>query len=115
MLIFKSRREREARIVAYMIRFYCVSLHDSKKILCADCRGLTAYLHKRLLTCKFGDTKPACKECTVHCYSPAMRAKMRDVMRWAGSRMLFKHPFYAILYLIDTKFSSKTHKLLMGN
>jgi hypothetical protein len=32
----------------------------------------------------FGDNKPACKQCPVHCYQPAKREEMKQIMRWAG-------------------------------
>ena len=43
----------------------------------------------------FGDDKPTCANCKVHCYSEAMRERVRDVMRYAGPRMLWRHPVLA--------------------
>lgn len=58
----------------------------------------------RLDRCKFGNEKPTCKKCPIHCYKPDMREKMRAVMRWAGPRMMLYHPKEAIRHLIREKF-----------
>lgn len=54
--------------------------------------ALFAYAQKRLDKCVFGEEKPACKQCPVHCYQPAKREEMKQIMRWAGPRMLWRHP-----------------------
>lgn len=46
--------------------------------------ALFAYAQKRLDKCVFGEEKPACKQCPVHCYQPAKREEMKQIMRWAG-------------------------------
>jgi hypothetical protein len=30
-----------------------------------------------------------------------MREKMRAVMRWAGPKMIYRHPLYAFIHIID--------------
>ena len=47
--------------------------------------------------------KPACKQCPVHCYQPAKREEMKQIMRWAGPRMLWRHPILTVRHLIDDK------------
>jgi hypothetical protein len=42
-----------------------------------------------------------CAKCPVHCYRPELRERIRAVMRYAGPRMLFRHPRLAILHLWD--------------
>ena len=54
--------------------------------------ALFVYAQKRLDKCVFGEEKPACKQCPVHCYQPAKREEMKQIMRWAGPRM---HPILA--------------------
>lgn len=101
MIVFRKRRERERIIVSAMISMYCASHHGQRNSLCAECSNLDNYAAVRLQRCVFGDSKPVCKQCTVHCYSPAMREKMRIVMRWAGPKMIYRHPLYALLHVID--------------
>jgi len=101
MFLLKTRRKREAAIVQSMIIMYCKAHHHSKDKLCEDCTELSKYAEKRLLSCMFGEVKPVCKECPVHCYSPKMRGQMKLVMQWAGPRMIFRKPLFAIIHIID--------------
>ena len=52
----------------------------------------TTYAQKRLDGCKFGDDKPACTKCKVHCYQSVMRERIRIVMRFSGPFMPLVHP-----------------------
>ena len=44
-----------------------------------------------------------CANCTVHCYKPEMREKIREVMRYSGPRMLFIHPLVVIRHMLETR------------
>lgn len=68
--------------------------------------ALCAYAEKRLDKCVFGEEKPACKQCPVHCYQPAKREEMKAIMRWAGPRMLWRHPVLTVRHLIDRRQAS---------
>ena len=61
---------------------------------------LKAYACRRLERCRWQEAKPACKRCPTHCYAPAMRQKIREVMRWTGPRMLLYAPVAAIRHWI---------------
>ena len=65
--------------------------------------ALFVYAQKRLDKCVFGEEKPACKQCPVHCYQPAKREEMKQIMRWAGPRMLWRHPILTVRHLVDDK------------
>ena len=94
------RRRRELRTLETMMGMYCQHHHFSRA-LCAECSELYDYARRRLERCVFGDAKPTCANCTVHCYKAEMREKVRVMMRWAGPRMALRHPVIAILHLID--------------
>ncbi|MEG1749695.1 MAG: nitrous oxide-stimulated promoter family protein [Tannerellaceae bacterium] len=85
------RIEKEKRIIALMIRLYCVK-SEGNSVLCPDCEALLRYAHARLDHCPFGAKKGACKRCAVHCYKPDMRERMRCVMRFVGPRMILYAP-----------------------
>ena len=70
--------------------------------LCRDCVALTDYVETRIGRCPFMATKTFCSQCRVHCYAPAQRAAIKDVMRYAGPRMLLRHPVMTIHHGIDT-------------
>lgn len=81
-----------------MISLYCRG-KEGNRALCASCRELLAYAEHRLDRCRYGEHKPSCRKCPIHCYRPDMRRLMRDVMRYAGSRMLLQHPLIALRHL----------------
>ena len=93
------RIEEEKRVVEQMIRLYCRKCegHDE---LCPSCKELLDYAHSRLERCRYGEHKPTCKRCPVHCYRPNMKERIRMVMRWSGPRMIIYHPIAAIQHLI---------------
>lgn len=97
-----ARQIREFQTIAAMLRMYCKAHHASRRdTLCPDCKALHDYAERRLERCVFGEAKPTCANCTVHCYKPAMREQVRQVMIWAGPRMLWRHPVLAVWHLIE--------------
>jgi len=84
-----------------MIALHCRFRHGRlfRRGLCGRCADLLDYALRRLDTCRFGDGKPVCSACPVHCYSPARRARIRAVMRWAGPRMILFRPGMAMRHL----------------
>jgi len=92
---------REEKTIAAMIALYCRAHHATAKGLCADCDVLLAYARERLRRCPYQERKATCAKCPIHCYKPAMREKVRAVMRYAGPRMLLRHPLLAVLHLVD--------------
>ena len=109
-MVKKDRLARERRTVRLMIEIYCRGHHLQADPLCAECRQLHAYAAQRIDKCLYGDDKPPCAECPIHCYKPVMREKVREVMRYAGPRMMFHHPILAILHYLDKTTKSTTRK-----
>lgn len=97
-----ERRARELKTIDAMLRMYCrAHEHQPRAPLCASCNELGEYASRRLERCVFGDAKPTCTNCLVHCYSTGMRERVRIVMCWAGPRMLLRHPILGVLHIID--------------
>jgi len=86
-----------------MIRMYCRHRHHYVGYLCEDCLRLAEYTERQVQKCRFGFEKPVCVKCPVHCYKTEMRKKIREVMRFSGPRMITRHPYFAIMHLIDKK------------
>ena len=97
-----ARIEREKITVTAMITLYCHE-HHSKNDLCSECAALLDYACLRLDRCPFQEGKTTCARCPVHCYKPEMREIIRRVMRYAGPKMIYRHPLLAILHLIDSR------------
>jgi hypothetical protein len=96
-----ARRAREQKTLETMMSMYCRHHHHGGGPLCAECIALAEYARRRLQRCVFGDAKPTCANCLVHCYRADMRERVREMMRWAGPRMLFRHPVLSIRHMID--------------
>lgn len=107
------RIRREQRTVETMIAMFCADHHPSESGtvgtngdaagLCTDCAALLDYARRKIDICPFGEGKPTCLRCTVHCYRPDMREKIRAVMRYSGPRMPLRHPYLAIRHLSDRR------------
>lgn len=94
-----KHRQREIRTVGLMIELY--EKHHPEIDSKDKYKRLFDYAINRLERCYFGEEKPACKHCPIHCYQPARREEIKAIMRWSGPRMLLRHPILAIRHLID--------------
>lgn len=115
------RITREKATVRHMIRIYCRAMHPERTRvgpttsgkmgdgtdygLCEECLELQRYALKRLSFCRFGENKSTCVSCPVHCYGPKQRDQIKQVMRYAGPRMLWSHPVLTIRHLLDGRAS----------
>ena len=95
------RIEREKRTIQAMLQIHCRDLHRSNGVLCEACSQLLDYAWRRLDTCPFQEEKPACNHCQVHCYSRDKRKQVQAVMRYAGPRMTYRHPYLSLRHLFD--------------
>lgn len=102
-MTFEDKRlDRERRTIAKMVGIYCADHHDgSGSGLCEDCSEFLDYAEVRLRKCPYGDDKPTCANCPIHCYKPARRTQVGEIMRYAGPRMLLRHPLLAISHKLD--------------
>ena len=95
-----KKRQQEKVMLHKMISLYCRGNHQAEKgRLCDMCETLREYALMRTEKCPFMETKTFCSACSVHCYSREMQEQIRQVMRYAGPRMLFHHPVPAIRHM----------------
>ena len=92
----------EKRTIKAMIAIYCRKHHGSASLR-VECNALLDYAYKRIDHCVYGEHKPACNSCPIHCYAPAKREKIRDVMRFSGKLMPLRHPYLSVVHLLKTK------------
>jgi hypothetical protein len=97
----RNRIQREAQTLQAMFLLYCRKQHGNRSTLCGDCQQLLDYSLKRLEHCPFQEGKTTCANCPVHCYKPDMRVRIREVMRFAGPRMLLAHPILTVRHMLD--------------
>lgn len=93
------RLEYEKAVIEKMMGLYCRGNKHSQP--CAGCDGLFRYATNRLERCVYGREKPACKNCPIHCYHTHKRRQIREVMRYAGPRMMIKYPLKALRHKIE--------------
>jgi hypothetical protein len=96
-----TRLNREWNTMAAMMKIHCRDHHKTNTSLCAECQGLLNYANVRLDRCRFGEDKPACAKCPVHCYQKTRREQIRVLMRYAGPRMLWEHPIMSLRHWLD--------------
>jgi hypothetical protein len=108
----------DLRTLATFIRVYCREKHgeDVKRIirmkdydleelmgetpiLCPACAQLLAHALTKRVNCPM-HPKPACKHCPNHCYHPAYRAAIRDVMKVSGRHMVMNGRIDFLLHLL---------------
>jgi len=97
----QRRMARERKTFMAMLTMYCHDCHKTPTGLCAACEQLQAYALERSTHCPFQADKPTCLKCPVHCYKPEMRAKVREVMRYSGPKMMLRHPLLTLLHLLE--------------
>ncbi len=93
--------DRESRTMGKMVGIYCRAHHHTTDELCDDCAQFLDYAEVRLEKCPYGEDKPTCANCPVHCYKPHFRAQAKAIMRFSGPRMLFRHPLLTIAHYVD--------------
>ncbi|PWF62626.1 hypothetical protein CBX96_14840 [Shewanella sp. BC20] len=100
LLTGKLRYEHET--ISAMTKIYCKTKHQGQTAsgLCEECLALLEYAAVRLDRCPYGQDKPTCNKCPVHCYKPAQKAQVKEIMIFAGPRMLLPHPIRAIKHLL---------------
>jgi hypothetical protein len=92
---------KDLRILALFTSVYCAAHHQEAERsvvdfglpgttdyrCCADCADFLSYAIERRQRCPL-KPKPLCKHCTVHCYRPGHREKVREVMRYSGKALI---------------------------
>lgn len=93
--------DREFHTMSKMVDIYCAAHHESENMPCAECASFLDYAEVRLDKCPYGEDKPTCANCPIHCYKPERREQARKIMRYAGPRMLLRHPLLTIAHKLD--------------
>jgi len=101
-MLKSSKIENENKTVGVMIDIYCHKHHGTHSI-CDSCNEIKKYSFERLSKCQFGEHKPSCKKCSVHCYKPEKRAQIKEIMRFSGPRMLYLYPIYFLTHFFGRR------------
>jgi len=100
-------RRLELKTINKMLSIYCHDMHGGNQgQLCSECQQILDYAGQRLDKCPYGENKPVCSQCSIHCYKPEQRAAVKQVMRYSGPRMLWRNPVLTVRYMYRKKFKS---------
>ena len=81
--------DQEKELISIMIKIY----EDGNKV---DLSDLKNYAFKRIEFCPRKEEKTFCSSCPIHCYQKTYRQQIREVMKYSGKRIIFKHPMVAV-------------------
>ncbi|MBL37570.1 MAG: hypothetical protein CMP07_04095 [Xanthomonadales bacterium] len=109
MSLQTPRLKREFKTMRRMVEIHCRDHHGTTRP-CPDCEDFLSYAEQRLDKCPYGEEKPTCAKCPVHCYRKQRREQARDIMRYAGPRMMLHHPWLALMHVLD-KFRKVRHPM----
>lgn len=87
--------QQEKKLITLMIEIY-------EKRHGEDLSSLKEYAYKRIIHCPRKKEKTFCSSCPIHCYAPDYRQQIKMVMKYAGPRMIYKHPIIAIKHMVNT-------------
>jgi hypothetical protein len=102
--LLTPRLAREFRTMECMVGIWCADHHArdaGQHRPCTQCREFLDYAARRLEKCPYGEAKPTCAKCPVHCYKRAQREQARVIMRYAGPRMTLRHPWLSLMHVMD--------------
>ena len=100
--LHSARLRREYVTMQRMVEIYCAGHHRLNGTpLCATCNEFLGYVQRRIDKCPYGENKPTCARCPIHCYKHAQREKARAIMRYAGPRMMWRHPWLSLTHTLD--------------
>lgn len=92
---------KEVQTIRVMTEIFCADHHGTAKgELCPSCKDFLAYATKRLASCPFGAEKPICKKCKIHCFQKEYKTLAKEIMAYAGPRMILPHPILAMRHVI---------------
>ena len=91
-----SKVDEDIKILTEFIQIYCDNKHrerpkinDNGTNICAECQNTLSYSSKMREYCSL-DPKPICKKCTIHCYKPEYRQRIKEIMRHSGMSLIMR-------------------------
>ena len=94
--------EREKLTIRNMIGIYCRGHRHSASGSCPDCGSMLRYAQERIDSCPYnGSAKPVCGLCRTSCFTPDSHRRFCEIMKYAGPRMMVRHPVQTLAHLWD--------------
>ena len=90
----------EVKTIRIMTEMYCRAHHGTREGMCPECEEFYLYAVKRIACCPFGDKKPVCGKCKIHCFGKGFKEKAKEIMAFSGPKLIYKHPWLSMRHLI---------------
>jgi len=86
-----KQQKKDIRLIRKFVEIYCAGKqHSAEQHLCPECATFLEYAIAKRLKCPLEAEKPTCKHCRVHCYDTLHREKMREIMSYAGRKLVMR-------------------------
>jgi len=96
-------QKKDIRLLGKFVEVYCRGKHSEehkismdlpgdlgKRVICSECSLFLKYAISRRLKCPLEADKPTCKHCKIHCYGKEEREQVRQIMSYAGRRIMMQ-------------------------
>lgn len=96
-------QKNDIRLIGKFVEVYCAGKHRGaerspvalpadmgERNLCPECASFLHYAITKRLKCPLESEKPTCKHCRIHCYDRPRREKVREIMSYAGRRLMMR-------------------------
>jgi hypothetical protein len=98
-----KHQQRDIRLLGKFVEVYCNGKHGTvlrsdfplpeelgRRRLCTACSEFMSYAIARRQNCPLESEKPTCKNCRIHCYAAPQRTQVREIMSYAGRRLMMR-------------------------
>ncbi len=96
-------QKKDIRLIGKFVEIYCAGKHHTigltpatlpagmgGRSLCPECASFLEYAISKRLKCPLEAEKPTCKRCRIHCYDSLHREKVREIMSYAGRKLMMR-------------------------
>lgn len=103
MEVVTSNQKKDITLIGKFVEVYCSGTHGAterlpltlpaglgERTLCPECASFLEYAVAKRLKCPLEAEKPTCKHCRIHCYDQLRREKVREIMSYAGRRLMMR-------------------------
>lgn len=97
------QQKKDITLLGTFVEVYCAGKHPAAacspvvlpsglggRTLCPECASFLGYAITKRLKCPLEAEKPTCKHCRIHCYDKVRREKVREIMSYAGRRLMMR-------------------------
>lgn len=98
--LYSKEFNTEGLTIKVMVKLYCRDHHNCQSPPCVACSELIDYAIAKVKQCPLKEKRTTCGKCKIHCYNPAMKKQIKEVMHYAGPRMLKSHPLLTAKHIL---------------